>query len=256
MKRVFLATDNVNRFEDICSELENPESRVGASMAIVTAPAGRGKSEAAKHYAANSDAVYIPPMNVSSPLMLLREISFDLCKIKPGRIEGCLNVIGSEMERYRRLVIIDEADLLQMRLLEMLRNVNERYACPILLIGEEELKGKIATRRRLSSRVRRRLEFEPVAQPDIVLFFRHALEADITSQPKIASLIQRFSRGDWRPVLTIAADVERAMKASGLKTIPVELIEDILGNGKAKDGGHIGKWESQRRGYLKKSGRR
>lgn len=235
MKRAFLATGNVNRFDDICLELENPESRIGASMAMVTGPAGRGKSEAAKHYAANSDAVYIPPMNVASPLGLLREITFDLCKVKPGRIEGCLNVIGSEMNSYRRLVIIDEADLLQMRLLEMLRNVNERYSCPVLLIGEEELEEKIAPRRRLSSRVRRGLEFEPVAQPDIVLFFRNALGLDITSDPKITALIHRFCRGDWRPVLTMAVDIERAMKASGLKSIPVGLVEDIIRNGAAKD---------------------
>lgn len=231
MKECFLETDNVNRFNDICLELEDPESKIGPSLAVVTGPAGRGKSESAKHFATHSDAVYIPPMNMASPLMLLKEIVFELCKIKPGRIEPCLGVIGSEMEKARRLIIIDEADLLTMKILEMLRNVNERYACPILLIGEEDLKGKLAARRRLASRIRRQMDFDPVKQPDIVLFFRKALDTALS--PPSASVIQKFAQGDWRPVLTVAADIERSMKASGLNEIPDELVKEIISNGNA-----------------------
>lgn len=230
MRKCFLDTDNVNRFNDICSELEDPASMIGPSLAMVTGPAGRGKTEAAKHLATHTEAVYVPPMNKTSPMMLLREITFDLCKVKPGRIEPCLEVIQAEMAKLRRLVIIDEADLLPMPLLEMLRNVNERYACPILFIGEVGLKNKIASRRRLSSRVRRSMEFAPVDQPDIVLFFRKAMEAALS--PKASAIIQQHAKGDWRPVLTVATDIHRAMRASGLREIHDELVEGVI-NGNA-----------------------
>lgn len=227
MENVFLATDNVELFNSICAELEDPMSMVGPSLAMVTGPAGRGKSEAAKRYATQTQAVYIPPMNVTSPMMLLREITFDLCKVKPGRIEGCLDVIGSEMGKLRRLVIVDEADLLPLIILEMLRNVNERHSCPILLIGEEGLKGRIASRRRLSSRVRRRMDFAPVASPDIVLFFRKAMRVNVS--PSSTALIHKKSGGDWRPVLTVAADIERAMRASGIEGDPPDaMVQGIV----------------------------
>ena len=152
MKNVFIETANTRKFFDICDELADSGSMTGPSLAMVTGQAGRGKSEAAKRHATQADSIYIPPMNIRSPAMVLREIAFELAGIRPGRSDTCLNVIESEMAKDRRLIIIDEADLLTFQILEMLRNVNERYACPVLLIGEEGLKGRITSRRRIASR--------------------------------------------------------------------------------------------------------
>ena len=80
MKHEFLETANVTRFQSICRELEDPASLIGPSLAMVTGPAGRGKTEAAKHYAVNGTAVYIPPMNTRTPSMVLREIAFALVR--------------------------------------------------------------------------------------------------------------------------------------------------------------------------------
>ena len=124
-------------------------------------------------------------------------------------------MIADEMSRERRLVLLDEADLLPMPVLEMVRNLNDRYGCPILLIGEDGLRGRLASRRRLSSRIRRRMQFEPIGARDVALFFRKALESAVS--PDAVAMIQRYSQGDWRPVVTLAADIERAMLASGLK---------------------------------------
>jgi len=226
MNNVFIDTENVSKSRNVCTELESPDSLVGPSLGMITGPTGRGKSEFAKHYATNSNAIYIPPMNIRSATMLLREITFELCKIRPGRSDNCLNFIGDEMSKERRLIIIDEADLLAIGILEMLRNVNERYGCPILLIGEDILKGRVASRRRISSRIRRKMEFGPVTQPDIVLYFRKALQLNLP--PQAAAIIHKHSRGDWRPVLKAAIDLERAMRASGLKEITDSLVKDII----------------------------
>lgn len=232
MKECFLVTDNVNRFDDLCTEMEDRRSLIGPSMAMVTGPAGRGKSESAKKYAVNSGAVYIPPMNKTSATMLLQEITLDLAKVMPGRVAGCLDVIQAEMAKRRRLVIVDEADLIPMPLLEMLRNINERYSCPILLIGEDGLTRKLASRSRIWSRIRRRMAFEPVTQPNIVLFFRKALEMNISVAA--TQLIHRHCEGDWRPVLKVAVDIERSLEASGLTEIPEDLVRDIVDEDKKK----------------------
>jgi DNA transposition AAA+ family ATPase len=228
MKPDFIETANTKKLSQICDELTSTTSLVGPSLAMVTAPAGRGKSEAAKHYAVNSDAIYIPPMNIRTPAMVLREISFELAGMRPARTDACLTIIGEEMGKNRRLIIIDEADLLQMACLEMLRNVNERFACPVLLIGEEELKGKIGSRRRLASRIRRRLEFGAIEQNDIAYFLKQSL--GIKASADVTSVIHRHAHGDWRPVLTTAISIERAMKASSVKDITVEMVNDIIKN--------------------------
>ena len=226
MKNEFIETINVSKFEKICRELESTTSLVGPSLAMVTGPAGRGKTEAAKHYVIGGSACYIPPMNIRTPAMLLREISFELGGVRPRRSEDCLAVIAEEMKKERRLIIIDEADLLAMAILEMLRNVNERYACPIMLIGEENLKGKVESRRRLGSRVRRRMEFAPISAQDIAFYFKRCLNLKLSADALAET--HKYSRGDWRPVLTIAIGTERAMKASNLKEANVELINGII----------------------------
>jgi hypothetical protein len=228
MNLSFIETGNTKKFDEICEELISPTSLVGPSIAQITGPAGRGKSEAAKHYSVNSDAIYIPPMNIRTPAMVLREISFELAGLRPARTDACLSIINDEMSKKRRLIMIDEADLLQMACLEMLRNVNERFACPIMLIGEEELKGKLGSRRRLSSRIRRRMEFGAINQHDIAYFFKTAL--NLKAAPEVTAAIHKHANGDWRPVLTASIGIERAMKASNLKDITVEMVQDVIKN--------------------------
>jgi hypothetical protein len=228
MKQEFIETGNTKKFVKICEEMTSVSSLIGPSLAMVTGPAGRGKTEAAKHFAVNSSAVYIPPMIGRSWPMVLREICFDLAGTRPVRTDACLAILDEEMAKNRRLIIIDEADLLKMEILEGLRNVNERYACPVLLIGEENLKGKIATRRRLASRIRRRMDFGAISQHDIAFFFRTAL--GVKAGPDVLSAIHKHANGDWRPVLTTAIGIERAMKASNVTEITPEMVNDVLKN--------------------------
>lgn len=228
MKNEFIETININKFQKMCQELEDPTALIGPSLAMVTAPAGRGKTEAAKHFAVSGNAVYIPPMNIRSAPMVLREIAFELGGVRPMRSDACLAIIGEEMAKERRLIFIDEADLLQMAILEMLRNLNERYACPIVLIGEEGLKGKVESRRRLGSRIRRRLEFAPISTQDIGYFFKKCV--DLKPSPDVLAALHKHCRGDWRPVLTAAIGIERAMKASGHKELTMEMVEDVIKN--------------------------
>ena len=229
MHNEFITTANTRKFNEICEELSDSSSLIGPSLAMVTGPAGRGKTEAAKHYAVHSSAIYIPPLNIRTPAMVLREITFELAKVRPGRSDACLTIIGDEMAKERRLIILDEADLLAMQILEMLRNLNERYACPILLVGEDDLKGRIASRRRLASRIRRSLEFGPVHPQDVAFFLKQSLLGEFPP-PDVTALINQHGKGDWRPVLTAAIALERAMQASNTNELTVEMVKDVIKN--------------------------
>lgn len=229
MRNEFVSTESSEHFFEICEELISPEGTVGPSLAMATGPAGRGKSETAKRYAVQRAAVYVPPLCTRTPAQLLREICFDLAQMRPTRAEHCLSVIGEAMAAERRLILIDEADLLAMQVLEMLRNLNELHACPVVLIGEEGLKGKVESRRRLRSRMRRRMEFRPVSTADISLFFKRNLDREVG--PEAARTIHRHAQGDWRPVLTSALAIERALAASGMETITEALAREAIDGG-------------------------
>ena len=122
--------------------------------------------------------------------------------------------------------MIDEADLLKFSILEMCRNMNERFVCPIVFIGETGLAAKLSKERRMSSRIRCKMEFNPVSQADISLYFEKSL--DLGLSPSNVTLVQRHSKGDWRPILTLAVFIERAMTASGLTEIPEGLVRQII----------------------------
>ena len=228
MHKVFITTNNVNKCAEMCEEMQDPSSLIGPSLATISGHAGRGKTEFARYFATNSSAIYIPPMNERSSLDVLKDITFELAKVKPGRKSLCFDVIATEMARDRRLILIDEADLLEIRTLEMLRNINERYACPVILIGEEGLKRKVLSRRRIASRIRRHVDFSPVIQPDVALFYRKALGVEIS--PAITGILHKQCAGDWRPLLVTAIAIERALHASGLTEITENLAKDIVGN--------------------------
>ena len=226
MKNEFIETANVTRFNGICMELEDPGSLIGPSMAMATGAPGRGKTEASRQYAIHNRTVYVPPFLKRTAVMLLKDIAFELRGVRPNRTEPCLSIIREEMAKERRLVIIDEADNLPMPLLEMLRNLNELCACPILLVGEEKLKGKLASEPRLLDRVRRSMEFGPVLQQDVSFFFKRAFGLQI--EKDVCVTIHRYGKGTWRRVLKFAIAAERTMTASGVDGISLELAEMVI----------------------------
>ena len=225
MKNEYIRNENWKLFEDVCQELSGRESLIGPSMAAVMGPAGRGKSGAAKRYASQTEAVYIEPDLERSPVRMLRDICFELGKQKPGRMEGCIDMLKSETKKNRRLILIDEADLLQIRILELLRNVNEMTTAPILLIGEPALRGKLIERPRLSSRMRRQIELSPITAADVALYFQRNLGLNLN--PDVVKTFHRGCGGEWRPVTAFAARAEKALASSGLKEIPQEMAENM-----------------------------
>lgn len=226
MRNEFIDTENTIKFNKICADLEDPMSMIGPSLAVVTGAAGRGKTEAAKHYAVNSSAIYIPPMNVRSPTMVLKEITFELSGFRPSRTENCLTVIGDEMSKNRRLIMVDEADLLKMEVLEMLRNVNERYACPILLIGEDSLKGRIYSRPRIKDRTRNSMEFMPPSLENVAFYFKKNFS--LILHKDVCAAIHKYGRGTFRKIVKCAVYLDKAMQASAEKEISLELAQMVI----------------------------
>ncbi|SMF86602.1 AAA family ATPase, partial [Tistlia consotensis] len=125
-------------------------------------PSGFGKSVSAA-YAANSHRAYYVEAKASWTrrfflLSVLREMGIEPAKTIPEMVEQ----ISEQLVLSRRPLIIDEMDhVVDRRMVDLVRDIYDGSASPILLIGEEQLPAKLKRWERFDGRI---LEWAP-AQP-------------------------------------------------------------------------------------------
>lgn len=229
MKDIFIPTQNYQKTKELCDELLGPA--LGVEMSAVIGRAGRGKTTVSERiFANNKDTVYVLYQEDWSYTELLREITFRLCGARPRYRQTCSQMIQNELAARRRIIMVDEADRMNLKCLNVLRNIHDLYSTPVLLIGEENLRTTLGKERRLISRLRSTIAFEPVGQADVVVFYKQAI--DIPLAPEMAARLLRHAEGDFRTVLTDAVEARRIMKASGIDSITDKIVDEICKNGK------------------------
>jgi DNA transposition AAA+ family ATPase len=230
MKDVFIPTQNFQKFEGLCGELLG--SGVGIEMAAVIGRAGRGKSTAAERLVTNTpQAVYVRFEERFSHVGLIREIAFAVAGFRPRSTDGCVDHIKEEFSRERKVIIVDEADRMSMKHLNTMRDFHDVCRVPVVLIGEESLHNHLQRERRLESRVREEMTFEPISQSDVAIFYRKALDQAL--KPEASSQFHLHAQGDWRAVLKDALKAERYMKASGLREITDAVVKEVVNGASA-----------------------
>lgn len=225
---VFITTENVRKFDALCDELLDPSTDLTSSIGVVIGRAGRGKTVAARHYAVmHREAAYVLYVDGFSLVDVAREIAFELGGIRPRTFRSCLNVIEDALtaSAKRRLVIIDEADKMPKKYLEMLRGINERAALPIVLVGEEPLRRALEQERRLKSRTRSIVVFDPISVPDVYAYYKMALGLDL--DPEVAEALWQRSKGDFRLVVRDAIAVARIMNTNRLVAVTMDVVRAL-----------------------------
>jgi len=224
----FISTPNVKMFNDLANDLlENPN--LTSSIGLVKGTAGRGKTAAAKHYiSTNRDSVYVLYVDGYSHSMLARQIAYELTGIKSHTFEKNLELIREATRMLRRMVIIDEADKMPGRLIEMLRGMNERCALPLLLVGEEMLYSRMSEEPRRLSRVRKPIvNFGKVSKVDIALFYEQAIGISITKNIEVCDELLLRSRGDFRLVVSDAMAICKVLNSSGIGAVIMGVIDKL-----------------------------
>lgn len=229
MQDVFIPTQNFQRTQALCEELLG--SALGVEMAAVTGRAGLGKTTAAERiYATNKNTVYVLYQEGWNYLELLREITFALCGTRPRYRQTCFDMVVNEMAVRRRIIMVDEADRMNLKCLNGIRNIHDKLRVPIMLIGEDVLSNHLSRERRLIDRLRASVAFQAVSQADVVVFYAQSLGQKLT--PEHTARLLKHAGGSFRRVLTDAVKAERIMKSSGLSVITDAVIETVLKDGK------------------------
>jgi DNA transposition AAA+ family ATPase len=224
---IMVMTPSVSEFRSLAGELADQDGALTSSIGMAIGSAERGKTYTSKWFARDNDnAAYILYVDGFSLVQVLRDICNAIAHTRPYSMSKCITVLEEHCKYQRRLIIVDEADKCPIRLLEMLRGVNERCSLPILLVGEEGLKAKIDQVPRLRSRIRKPVVlFEEATEVDVAAYYMQA--AGIPIGKDIAAALTRHARGGFRTIVNEAGEIARMANASGIKTVTDTLVKQL-----------------------------
>lgn len=221
MKNVFVHTQNVKNF---ISAMKESEKVSGEPVLLAFyGQAGRGKTSAARFFAAQEGWTYVRALKGWTELWMLQDICFEL-KIDPipKRKKAAFEEIKMMLYREPRPILVDEADKLNEILLEWVRDLADITFVPFALIGEKLVRHKMQRQRRIWSRTLRSIEFGPIQAQDILFFAKQAAELMLTANQ--AEMFKEASEGDFR---LVSRDV-RALEELAQVNKPSKITDDMV----------------------------
>lgn len=217
VKPTFVKTANVRNAESMMDglALADGEGRFG----LVHGRAGRGKTRWAQHFVANNrNCHYILALHIwrNSLGELLKRIAFEIGLISPpGRVGALFTAISERLVKTRPALFIDEPEKLTLGHIELLRDLTEATAAPIIMVGEEDLLKMMSKHRRVWSRTYQQVEFKPFGVADIVQYAAAAAGVRFTS-PSAAEVMFKASEGDIRIVRRDLINLVQILNAKGV----------------------------------------
>ncbi len=216
MKNVFVHTKNVKNFVGAMREAESASGE--PSLLVFHGQAGRGKTTAARFFAAQEGWTYARHMKgwSRSELWMLQDLCFELSIDPiPKRKKPAFEAIRDRLLSEPRAMLIDEADKMTPDLLEWIRDLADTTFCPFALIGEKLIMHKMQRERRIWSRTIRAMEFGPITTHDILFFAKQAANIKLTANQ--GERLRTESDGDFR---LVARDVRRIEDLMGTNPPP------------------------------------
>lgn len=232
MKNVFVQTRNAKNFITAMREAERMPGE--PIMLAFYGPAGRGKTETTRYFAAQEGWTYCRCGKgwQKSELWMLQDICVELnIDPVPGRKKPAFEAIVARLKEMPRMVIIDEADKMPEGLLEWIRDFVDLTTAPFALVGEKLLKFKMERERRIWSRTLRLVEFEPISTKDILFYTKEATRDEtfkfqgISLTANQADMMSRSAQGDFRPVKRQVFFIEELMRVNNARTVTDEMIK-------------------------------
>ena len=192
--------------------LVDGEGRLGC----LTSTPGRGKTWWSQVWAANNDAVYFRVAKIwrDSELEFMQALCRALDIVNPpGRKGRCYAAVVDKLLGTDRAVFIDEVQRLHKDFLTIILDLSDATACPVVLVGEPELKTMMQCHARVWSRTFYELEFDAITVSDLSLF---ALKVSGMKLPNsVANILHKASKGDLRIVRRDLIALARLVNAQG-----------------------------------------
>lgn len=226
MKKVFIETANVQQLRRAVGMAEDTEKgRPG--MVAVWGEAGSGKTEAAQMLYSER-GYYLRAMEGITQCAFLQDLCFEVKGSRPHGSHRCKTEIIAALEGSHDPIFLDEADRLDIRRVEDLRDIYDMTGCPVVLIGESGLPTMLEARSRIIDRIPEefRVPFGKIGREDVALF---ALEAaDLTLSPEACALIHSTTKGNFRRTHNLILSVESAARVACTGEVSADIVKSVL----------------------------
>lgn len=259
MTDTFIVTKEYRRFVEFCDACRR-EGYIG----LCYGPPGVGKTLSARHYAqwdlveprlprhlpylplppeiASCSSVLYTPSVTNTPRAIaddIKEIRLMLSRFvwEAGRQPGDPPGYGSFPD-VCRLLIVDEADRLNMTSLEQVRDLYDREhtgdhgRLGLVLIGMPGLEKRLARYPQLYSRVGFAHPFQPLGKEEMLFLLEHkwsqlglTLQHDDFTDAEAVAAVIRITNGNLRLVQRLFTQIDRVLKINALRTVTCEVVE-------------------------------
>ncbi|MDP2153840.1 MAG: ATP-binding protein [Methylotenera sp.] len=246
MKKQFVKTENYERFRTGITAVEN-RGAAEASLMLVTAEAGFGKSTTVDHWAIQSGAAYVRAKEGWTPAWFKSELAENLKLDTRGRPKDMFARIAGYIGSNQIPIVIDEVEHClenNAAVLEAVRDLSDLTEVLVILVGMDQVQARIARHRQISSRIARVVEFQPASINDVLITCKQLAEVDIADD--LVTEIHRASGGRMRDIMNAIATIENTAKRNGATNVT---LADMAGQSLTHD------WQSRRPRIVKAGGR-
>ena len=189
---------------------------------------------------ARATLVYTPAV-ANAPTVIDRHLRF-LCQSLTWAIDEVIPLDAGIPRRgvdhtRAELIVVDEADRLKMQSLEQLRDLYDRNAIGLVLIGMPGIEKQLARYPQLYSRVGFVHQYRTLSTDEMRFILAHKWEQlglalapdDVTDVEAIAA-IARITGGNFRLIQRLFAQIERILQINELRLITKEVVETAREN--------------------------
>lgn len=216
MKKVFVkGISNYERFRTGISSVE-ARGASEASMMLVTAPAGYGKSQMVDYWAVANQAAYLRAKVEWTPRYFMTELAETLKLDSRGRAKDIFGRIAGVLGGQQIPLVIDEVEHCLRdgaQVLEAIRDLSDLTEVIVILVGMDQVQAKIARHAQISSRIAKVVEFQPATPEDVAELCKQL--AEVTIATDLIAEIHRQSGGRVREIMNAIATVEQTAKRNG-----------------------------------------
>ncbi len=214
-KQVFVETSVVHKVWEVF-RLCHLDGEIG----VIVGEAGVGKTVAAREYARqNPDVIFVEADLGYTARSLFHELARHLGFMPSGTIHDVFEDVVERLRGSERLIIVDEAEHLPYRALELLRRVYDKAGVGIVLMGMPRLlanlRGHRGEYRQLYSRVGIYASVERISLDDATAI----VEAVVPGANGLSKAFWQNSHGNTRVLTKL---VKRALRIASINDRPLD----------------------------------
>ncbi len=211
----FVSTKTTRRISEVMRDAHEAGDTV-----VIYGQAGLGKTQAVKNYCEKNPAAILIEANPSfTALVLMRKLAAAAKVSTVGSLNDLFESVSDRLRDSGRLIVVDEAENLPLRALEIIRRLHDDTGCGLVLSGMPRLvanlRGKHGELVQLYSRVSVALNLgDSMPDEELEQIARAAMpEAD---DETIAELV-KHSNGNTRRMSKLMRGAVRTANKNGIK---------------------------------------